>query len=323
MQRREFVSNAARLGGLSMLSGVSGGVAGTAFAAPDMPMTTLGRTGVRVSRLGVGCAPLGRDEVSNAEVSNVLHRAVEMGINYIDTAPNYNRAEEKMGPAVKEIRDRIFLVSKTEEPTYEGTWRLLKQSLKRLQTDHLDMVHIHNFGHEERFPDLSLTLGPKGTLGALQEARKEGVIRFIGASGHLHPSRFHRVLETGEIDVLMNAVNFIVRHTYDFEHKVWTRARMEGLGLVAMKVLGGRDNQTNQGRIPAQYYEQAIRYSQSVPGVCTSVIGVKSVSELESAAAVVSQQQPFSTEEARAVTKAGLDLAGTDDWKEAYGVPLL
>ena len=62
-------------------------------------------------------------------------------------------------------------------------------------------------------------------MAALREAKKQGVVRFIGASGHLHPTRFHEALDSGEIDVLMNAVNFVVQHTYDFEHKVWSRAR--------------------------------------------------------------------------------------------------
>jgi|GEM_PF-3429293 len=80
--------------------------------------------------------------------------------------------------------------------------------------------------------------GDRGAMGALREAKKQGVVRFIGASGHVHPTRFHEALDSGEIDVLMNAVNFVVQHTYDFEHKVWSRARSLNVGLVAMKVLG-------------------------------------------------------------------------------------
>ena len=142
-------------------------------------------------------------ETVDDDVAEVLHRGLELGVDYLDVAPNYGNAEtgfseEKMGKTIKEIRDRVFLVTKTEEPTYEGTWKLLRQSMKRMQTDHFDLVHLHNFGHEPRFPDLELTLSDKGALGALREAKQQGVVRFIGASGHLHPSRFHDVMDTGE-----------------------------------------------------------------------------------------------------------------------------
>ena len=179
---------------------------------------------------------------------------LELGVNYLDTAPTYGNAEtgfaeEKMGPAIAEIRDKVFLVTKTEEPTYEGTWKLLRQSLKRMRTDRIDLVHLHNFGDEKLWGDQKLVFGDHGAMAALREAKRQGVVRFIGASGHLHPTRFHQALDSGEIDVLMNAVNFVVQHTYDFEHKVWSRARHMNVGLVAMKVLGGAARRA--GRIQA------------------------------------------------------------------------
>ena len=255
-----------------------------------------------------------------------MHRAMELGINYFDTAPNYGNdetgySEVMMGPTVKEVRDRIFLVSKTEETTYEGTWRLLRQSLKRLQTDYLDLVHLHNFGHEPRWPDLKVIFGKKGAMGALREARKQGVIRFIGASGHLHPSRFHAALDTGEFDVFMNAVNFVCQHTYDFEHKVWSRARRENVACMCMKTLGGFDGKGGF-RLPPEFYDKAIRYSLSIPGVTGTVIGVKSIAELEKAVRTVVAFQPLSGEEANELALQGLKLATTGDLKTAYGRPL-
>ena len=215
------------------------------------PRSTLGRTGAKVSRLGIGCAYFQRKHVTPDDVTATLHRALELGVNYLDTAPNYGSeetgfAEEKMGPAIREMRDKFFLVTKTEEPTYEGTWKLLQQSMKRMQTDRLDLVHLHNFGDAKMWGDHKLVFGDKGAMGALREAKKQGVVRFIGASGHLHPTRFHEALDSGEIDVLMNAVNFVVQHTYDFEHKVWSRAQSLNVGLVAMKVLGGAAPQSRR-----------------------------------------------------------------------------
>jgi aryl-alcohol dehydrogenase-like predicted oxidoreductase len=256
-----------------------------------------------------------------------LYRALDLGVTYLDVAPNYGStgtgfSEEKMGPAIKDIRDKVFLVTKTEEATYEGTWRLLRQSMKRLQTDHLDLVHVHNFGETSRFTDLDMVFGDDGTMGALREAKQKGVVRFLGASGHLHPSRFHAVLDTGEIDVLMNAVNFVVQHTYDFENKVWSRARRENLGLVAMKVLGGAGRGQQGYRLPTEQYRNAIRYALSIPGVSCAVIGMENIAELEQAAKVVTSLEPLSDEESHELAKLGLDLAATSTWKTAYGTPV-
>ncbi len=123
----------------------------------------------RVSRLGIGCAYFQRKQVTPDDVRATLHRALDLGVNYLDTAPTYGNAEtgfaeEKMGPAIAEIRDRVFLVTKTEEPTYEGTWKLLKQSLKRMRTERIDLVHLHNFGDANLWGDRKLVFGDRGAL---------------------------------------------------------------------------------------------------------------------------------------------------------------
>jgi aryl-alcohol dehydrogenase-like predicted oxidoreductase len=330
MSRRAFVRDTGTaIGGLAAAQAI--GLATTSAAESEAPLRVprgvLGRTGVEVSRLGLGCSHFQRKHIDAEHVRNVLLKALELDVNYLDVAPNYGNpetgfSEEKLGPAIKEFRDRVFLVTKTEEPTYDGTWRLLRQSMRRLQTDYLDLVHLHNFGHEPRFSDLERVLGDDGALGALLEARKQGVVRFIGASGHLHPSRFHVALDTGQIDVLMNAVNFVTQHTYDFEHKVWSRARRMNVGLVAMKVLGGAGQGQHGFRLPAQSYHDAIRYALSIPGLSCAVIGIANIEELEEAAAAVASFQPLTDVEAHTLSVQGLELAGTDSWSLAYGEPL-
>lgn len=329
LSRREFVrGTGAAIGGLVAGSALGRPALGSdAGQSPRVPTATLGRTGQQVSRLGLGCIHFKRPHVTVDGVRKTLHRALELGVNYIDVAPNYGDektgfSEEKMGPTIKEIRDQVFLVTKTEEATYEGTWDLLRQSMRRLETDHFDLVHLHNFGHEPRFPDLDFMFGEKGALGALLEAQEKGVVRFIGASGHLHPSRFHAALDTGKIDVLMNAVNFICQHTYDFEHKVCSRARRENVGLVAMKVLGGVGRGGQGFRIPEDLYEKAIRYALSVPGVSVAVIGLENVAELEKAAQLVATAEPLSETESLELARLGLELAAADEWKTSYGTPV-
>jgi hypothetical protein len=322
--RRAFIRDAAVLTG-GVAAATQSPLAQETPAAP-MPRAILGRTGVEVSRLGIGCAHFQRPHVTADDVGAAMHRALELGVDYFDTAPNYGRgdhfAETKMGPTVKEVRDRIFLVTKTEEPSYEGTWQLLRQSMERLQTDRVDLVHVHNFGMETRFEDLDFVFSDKGALGALREAKKQEVIRFIGVSGHHYPSRFHKILDTGEIDVLMNAVNFVCQHVYDFEGKVWSRAQQENLGLVAMKVLGGASGGDQSFRMAKEHYEQAIRYSLSIPGCAVSVIGCENVNEIEQAAQVVANAQPLSTEERMRLAQLGQEMATTPAWRAAYGEPL-
>jgi predicted aldo/keto reductase-like oxidoreductase len=120
----------------------------------------------------------------------------------------------------------------------------------------------------------------------------------------------------------MNAVNFVVQHTYDFEHKVWSRARHMNVGLVAMKVLGGAVRPEGGFKMDEKYYEKAIRYALSIPGIAVAVIGLENVAELEKAAAVVARAQTLSSEESLELARVGLDLAGTSEWKTAYGAPL-
>ncbi len=323
MKRRNFLQYTAAAGGM-MAFPLSGGSNVAASPAPDMPMTTLGRTGVSVSRLALGCAQLGRSHMNQDDVNTIVTHAYEQGITYFDTAPNYNDSEARLGPALKGIRDKIFLVSKCEEATYDGAWKLLHESLKKLQTDRIDLLHIHNWGFEERFPDIKHALGDRGVLGALRKAKNEGLIRYIGVSGHLYPSRFHKILDTGEIDVIMNAVNFVSRHVYDFENKVWARARMDNLGLVAMKVLGGQKGGGSlDANIPKNYYQDAVRYALSIPGVHVVNIGVNSLEELKENINAVKTMKPLSPEEALRITRTGLELAQQPEWATVYGEPLL
>jgi hypothetical protein len=329
--RRTFVKKTSSwLGAAAAVSLANDANAANADSAnvPPMPQAVLGRTGIRVSRLGIGCAQIQQEFITTDDVTALLHRAVELGVTYLDVAPNYGSeatgfSEKKMGPAIKQLRDKVFLVTKTEEPTYEGTWRLLKQSMKRLQTDHLDLVHIHNIGWVERFTDLDLVFSDKGALGALREAKKQGVIRCIGTSGHQFPSRFHDILDTGDIDAVMCAVNFVCRHTYDFEHKVFARARHDNVGLVAMKTLGGGDGRQRESfKLPNHFYEKALRYALSIPDLACAVVGMWNIDQLQKAADLVRRFKPLTPEESLDLAQQGLALAATEDWKAAYGLPL-
>lgn len=276
-----------------------------------------------VSKLGIGTAPLGRPNTDIPKVNDIIAKAIDEGINYMDTAPNYTKgeAERRLGHALKGKRDKAFIVTKTEADTYEGTMELLENSLRHIQTDHVDLVHLHNLGHLDRWSDLDFAFSEKGAMGALRKAKEQGKVRFIGASGHLHPSRFHYAIDSGEIDVMMHAVNYVNQHTYDFENKIWGRALEKNIGLVSMKVLGG--NLNNEFRLPKEDYEMAIRYTLSLKGLSTAVVGVNTMEHLDQLLETFRRVDALDEEEFITLAQRGLDLLKQDpSLREAHGLPV-
>ncbi|MDE0295351.1 MAG: aldo/keto reductase [Bryobacterales bacterium] len=162
---------------------VSSGAAGALERRP------LGKTGIEVGILGIGMSPLGQPGATQEEMNRVIAMAADEGVNYLDAAPIYGMAERRLGPALKGKRDKFVLVSKVEATSnQDATWQI-KESLHKMQTDYLDVVHLHNVGRTDRFPDLDVLMGEDGALQALRDAKKEGMIRHIGLTCHLRPAR--------------------------------------------------------------------------------------------------------------------------------------
>ena len=323
MKRRTFLEKTAATAAVCGMAGLNTLTQSRAnTTAKDMPLAVLGRTGKKVSRLGVGCGIFIAREFSAQEIAVVIETALENGVNYIDTAPNYPGVQEKLGPILKDVREAVFLVSKIEEASYDGAWKQLRKSMQDMQTDHLDLVYFHSFGDINRWPDTKTIVSKDGALTALLEAKKQGVIGAIGASGHNRPSRFFELLDTHEIDVLMNVANFAMQHTYGFEHKLWPRAREKNVGLVAMKVLGGVHPLTqNEFRFHIDEYDNAIRYALSIPGVATAVVGMRDPFEVEEAVGSIRKFQPCSEQEFAELSQKGADLVQEQPsiWREAWG----
>jgi aryl-alcohol dehydrogenase-like predicted oxidoreductase len=306
------ISRRSLLGATSGLAvGLSLAEAGTAAPAA-LPTRTLGRTRVKVPILGFGLAPLGSDRTSYAEAEKIVRGAIDRGVTYLDVAPVYGDAEAKLKAPLKGNRDRVFLVTKVNNsaPNAAGVQKQIEECLKRMGVEYLDAVHIHNLGDW----DMDTVLKPDGALGGLKEARRRGLIRFIGTSGHMRPPRFVTALETGDIDLTMNALNFADRHTYDFEGLVLPAARKHGTAIVAMKVLGGAIDWRYDGHTPATfagYHARAIRYSLGLPDVATAVIGFSNLDEVEKAVAVARALKPLTNTEHTELLREGEKLAKT------------
>jgi predicted aldo/keto reductase-like oxidoreductase len=326
--RRDFIKKAGAITGLTLSMHNIGCsetsnqqlTAGTGNAETnnlDIPERVLGKTGVKVSVLGLGMGPLGISRTEQTEVDRLVNLCIDLGIKYIDNAPIYGDGEDKLGSVMKTRRKEIFLVTKVEEPSKDGTLKQVKESLKKMQTDYIDAVHIHDFGGL----NTDVVLGEDGALAGLIEAKKIGLIRFIGISGHQQQLKFLKALETNEIDLVMSVLNFVDKHTYSFEEKVLPEVIKYKSGVVAMKVLGGavgmQYDKPMPALLPKEHYDLAVRYTLGLEKVSALVIGLKNEDEIRQAVKTVKAYKPLSDDEKNTVDQVGKELA--KQWRTHFG----
>jgi uncharacterized protein len=286
-----------------------------------LPTRVLGKTGVRVPVLGFGTAACGiRRDIKNGVA--LYEQALEAGVNYFDTAPKdtgYGRAQEQLRHFLPGRRKSVFLVTKCHTADGDGARHMLDANLKELGTDYADLVYVHSLGDLD--PDRAM--GKNGILPALVREKAAGRIRFLGLSGHSRPGRFRTVLssEWGDrIDVLMLAVNFADRHTYNFEGSVWPLAAEKNIGLAAMKVFGGADWKSkamSNAMMPEARRDQAFRYALSLPRVSLAVVGMATENELRENLARARAFTPLNDTERRALEAPGRALA--QRWGAHFG----
>ena len=320
--RREFLG---ATGSGTALAWAGSGSYSNAGAEGPLARRKLGKTGVKVPILGLGTAPAGTR--SRKEAAWFFHKAIDAGVTYLDTAPEfagYGIAQKALGDVLKHRRPDAFVVTKCFEPDGEKALALLKRNLKELQTDRVDLVYAHSIGDAKM--DLDIVLGSRGVMHALEKARRDGLCRFIGISGHNRPEKFLKVMDDFDIQVMMNAVNYVIRHVYNFEERVWPEARRRDIGLVAMKVLGGMyrseaDPQCKPkakgGRIRGARVRSAIRYALDLPAVSTAVLGCYNLHELHQAMRWVRAFQPLSGDERQKLLAEGQRIS--EEWGAVHG----
>ncbi|MFB3828133.1 MAG: aldo/keto reductase [Bryobacteraceae bacterium] len=296
-------------------------VAGSALArgaqSAALPVRPLGKIGFRAAILAFGAQRIGEPRSSQEITDRIVAEGIEQGLNYIDTAPNYGVSEERLGRALKGKRDKVFLSTKIETPTKSQAMEQIRESLKRLQTDHLDCVQIHNIARTDRWSDLDLPLSANGALAALREARKQGMIRHIGCTTHTAPSRVIRAMDTGEIEILTCVLNFVDRHIYRLEETLLPEARKRNIPVIAMKALGGPLTPKGAKLATPQDYRAALRYVWGLRGVSAAIIGFRSPEELREGLAAAREFKPLDAAEMREVTARGKTLAG--EWGPTRG----
>ncbi len=268
---------------------------GSAVGPAKLPRRPLGRTGFQSTLFGLGCFPLGSLPDTDAAVE-VIVRALDLGCNYLDTAPSYGqgRSEERVATALAGRPDAkdVFVATKTHTRTGAEARRDLEGSLKRLGRDRVDLVQVHAV---KDAADLERALAPEGPLKALQQAREEGLVRFVGVTGHYDPVVMRRAIESDEFATILFPLNCVDRHRHSFEKETLPAAIEQGVGRVAMKVFAS-GNLVKKG-VPA---EPCLRYVYALD-VSTVVVGCRTVEEVDLAARVAREGRPLGVEERAAL----------------------
>ncbi len=287
--------------------------AAAASADGDLPRRILGRTKLEVTCMTFGAAPSGiAKDVTVDEVGTIVNTAIDLGINFIDTAPRYGKSEEGIGRALGRRRKDIYLATKIWADTIADAEESLANSLKTLKTDYFDLLYFHHLGDRQ----VDRARDPDGVFTWLLKQKQAGKCRFVGISGHNLPGRFPPFLETGEVDVILVNINFADRYTYGFEDRVLPVARKHDVGIVSMKAFGGPDPKSGswgsrdaKPLVGEENLELAIRYSLSVPGVATANLGVHTVEQLRENVDIVKRFQPLTAEERELTVKLGKEMA--------------
>jgi predicted aldo/keto reductase-like oxidoreductase len=198
----------------------------------SLPQRPLGKTGLKVSIIGMGGIVVMNAEPSHA--GKVAAEAIDKGVNYFDVAPSYGDAELILGPALKPFRKDVYLACKTGQRSRSGAASELKQSLKHLETDHLDVYQLHGLVDVEK--DVKTALGKDGAIKTFVEAKKAGVVRNIGFSAH-SPAAAITAMKEFEFDTIMFPVNFCTHFNSGLETEVLALAKKQNMGIIGIKAI--------------------------------------------------------------------------------------
>ena len=288
--------------------GLISGCKGTERVA-KMPMRPLGKTGHMVGIYSLGgqasVETPGKEEIA----VEIVNRAIDLGINYIDTAAAYGRAselltksdamgtsEKNIGQVMKTRRNEVFLASKTHDRTYDGSMRLLEKSLNNLQTDHLDLWQVHNVKAREK-DIIDTFFQDGGVLKAMEKAKAEGIVKNIGFTGHEDPEVLNMMAERYDFDNVLVAINAADKHYNSFIEKFLPTAVEQGIGIVGMKI-PARDRIFDMGGIITM--KEAMDYVMTLP-VSTIIIGIDEIAELEENIRIAQEFVALSADELLAI----------------------
>ena len=259
-----------------------------------MQKRRLGRTNLQVSIVGFGGTWI--SELNVPDAVGVVKRAFDLGINYFDTAKLDGDSEEKIGVALQNVRDKCILATKTGSRTKKESLEDFKNSIKRLRTDKLDIIQLHGIDDEKT---LSKAMSPDGSLQTCKEARKQGLVDFIGITGH-KPGVLVKAVESGEFDTVLFPLNVVTRQALE---NLLPAANAHDVGVIVMKPLSAKTStlitclynpslslvsdepelKALLGKNTDAMVDNALRYVLS-QDIATVIPGLKSIQEVETAA---------------------------------------
>jgi aryl-alcohol dehydrogenase-like predicted oxidoreductase len=249
------------------------------------PERTLGKTGVKVPLIGYGTAPLGKlDKVPKEEGVRCLHHAIDRGVTYLDTSPDYG-SEPVVGEVMKTRRDEVFLATKINKRRRDSVVDEIKQSLEKLQTDHVDLIQVHSVA---AFADLEQVLAPDGALAGVEKAREQGLVRFIGITGHARPEILGHALTQYDFDTVLCALGMADKLVTSPETFLLPKARERNVGVIAMKVFGHGEFQDR---------ELALRYSLGLSGVTVAILGMDRIQHVDENVELAARFRPLEEQE--------------------------
>jgi aryl-alcohol dehydrogenase-like predicted oxidoreductase len=285
-----------------------------------MPVNNLGKTGFRVGILSLGGQATLELPGKQAESEAIINRAIDLGINYIDSAAGYGNgiSERNIGAVLESRRKEVFVTSKTADRGYDGSMKLLETTLRNMRTDHLNLWQIHNLQTKEQLEQI---FAKDGAMRALQAARDQGMASFLGVTGHYEPNVLVEAIKRFPFDTLLLAINAADRHYLSFLEHLLPAAQQLHMGTISMKVATrGRvlstwtppppDQQPERlrTRLPGTLsIQEALSYNLSLP-VSTTIIGVDTVAQIEQNVALAARFTPLSPDEMRALEKRTLPI---------------
>jgi len=277
-----------------------------------MPVRNLGRTGYKVGVFSLGGQAALERAHNEAVAVPIIERALDLGVNYIDTSSIYGGperwSEQYVGAVMKRRRGQAFLASKTKERTRDGSMRMIEKSLQLLQTDHLDLWQLHDIGLAE---DVDQVFAKGGAMDALREAQEQKMVRYLGITGHFRPEPLMECIRRHPFDTILMALNAADRHHYSFQDQLLGLAVEKQMGIIGMKVPGRsrllsswtpppleQQRHSWEGAVIATTpgpltMREALYYSLSHP-VSTVIIGCDSIAQLEENVQLARAFTPFS-----------------------------
>ena len=311
--RREFLSAMLTT---PLLAGVAGPELWATGTENGVPYRKLGRSGERVSLIGLGGWHLGI-QADEQESVRIIRTALDSGINFLDNCWDYNdgNSEIRMGKALRDgYRQKAFLMTKIDGQTKNAATAQIEESLRRLQTDHIDLLQFHEV---IRMSDPGRIFAPDGGMEAALEAKKAGKIRYLGFTGHKNPAMHLNMLETAakhqfHFDAVQMPLNAMDAHYESFEKKVLPVLVKNEIGVLGMKPMGAgillKSNTVSA--------VECLHYAMSLP---TSVVitGCESLANLQQALDVARNFKPLTTTESAALL-AKTAQAARDGQFEGY-----